>query len=225
MPNEAARIWLKVTDVWVERLQEITEEQAEKEGAIDNRSFIHSPNNEYDNIHSAKEHFKQIWNSTIKKADLDRYGWDANPWVWVIEFERCEKPESEEKNTMIHGTGGQGMTEQEAIDILGEIQTDKPILEMFYGKCHEEALKMAISALEEIQQYRALGTVEELREAREKQVPKKPSFEGDGCDKEGNIIYDTWICPNCGKDYEVDYDEYEYCPNCGQAIYLSLAES
>ena len=94
MPKEATRIWLKVNDVRVERLQEISEEQAKEEGAIDNRGFIHSPDNEYDSIHAAKEHFKQIWNSTIKKSDLDRYGWDANPWVWVIEFERCEKPEN-----------------------------------------------------------------------------------------------------------------------------------
>ena len=93
MPKEAARIWLKVKDVRVERLQEITEEQAKAEGAIDNRGFIHSPYNEYDSIHTAKEHYKQIWNSTIKKSDLGLYGWDANPWVWVIEFERCEKPE------------------------------------------------------------------------------------------------------------------------------------
>ena len=94
MPKEATRIWLKVKDVRVERLQEISEEQAKEEGAIDNRGFIHSPDNEYDSIHTAKEHFKQIWNSTIKKSDRDRYGWDANPWVWVIEFERCEKPEN-----------------------------------------------------------------------------------------------------------------------------------
>ena len=93
MPKEAARIWLKVTDVRVERLQKITEDGAKAEGAIDNRGFIHSPNNEYDRIHTAREHFAEIWNSTIKKSDLDRYGWDASPWVWVIEFERCEKPE------------------------------------------------------------------------------------------------------------------------------------
>lgn len=93
MPKEAARIWLKVTDVRAERLQDITEEGAKKEGAIDNRGFIHSPNNEYDNVHTAREHFVKIWNNTIKKSNLDHYGWDASPWVWVIEFERCEKPE------------------------------------------------------------------------------------------------------------------------------------
>ena len=93
MPKEAARIWLKVTNVRVERLQEITEDGAKAEGAIDNRGFIHSPENEYDCIHTAQEHFIKIWNSTIKKSNLDSYGWSANPWVWVIEFERCEKPE------------------------------------------------------------------------------------------------------------------------------------
>nr|DAU08845.1 MAG TPA: ASCH domain protein [Caudoviricetes sp.] len=93
MPKEAARIWLKVTDVRIERLQDVTEDGAKAEGAIDNRGFIHSPENEYDRIHTAREHFIKIWNSTIKKSDIDRYGWDANPYVWVISFERCEKPE------------------------------------------------------------------------------------------------------------------------------------
>ena len=93
MPKEAARIWLKVTDVRVERLQSITEDGAKAEGAIDNRGFIHSPENEYDRIHTAREHFIEIWSSTIKKSDLELYGWNANPYVWVISFERCEKPE------------------------------------------------------------------------------------------------------------------------------------
>ena len=95
MPKEAARIWLKVTNVRVERLQDITEDGAKAEGAIDNRGFIHSPENEYDRIYTAREHFIEIWDRTIKKSDLDIYGWDANPWVWVIEFERCEVQEGQ----------------------------------------------------------------------------------------------------------------------------------
>ena len=95
MPREAARIFLRVTDVRVERLQDITEEQAQAEGAIDNRYLIHSPDNEYGTLHSAREHFAGIWDSTIKPADRALYGWEANPWVWIIEFERCEKPEEE----------------------------------------------------------------------------------------------------------------------------------
>ena len=84
MPKEAARIWLKVTDVRVERLQDMDKMDAVKEG-IDTRLCI--------NLNHALAKFKKLWNSTIKKSDLDRYGWDANPYVWVIEFERCEKPE------------------------------------------------------------------------------------------------------------------------------------
>lgn len=88
MPKTAARIFLKVTDVRIERLQDITEEQAKLEGAIDNRGHIHSYDNEYDRIYSAREHFAMIWNATIKKAEQSSYSWEANPWVWVIEFER-----------------------------------------------------------------------------------------------------------------------------------------
>lgn len=84
MPKEAARIWLKVTDVRVERLQDMDKMDAVKEG-IDTRLCI--------NLNHALAKFKKLWNSTIKKSDLDRYGWDASPWVWVVEFERCEKPE------------------------------------------------------------------------------------------------------------------------------------
>lgn len=95
MPKEAARIFLHVTNVRVERLQDITEEGASTEGAIDNRGFIHSYDNEYIRIHTAREDFAEIWNNTVKRSDIDRYGWDANPYVWVIEFERCDEPESE----------------------------------------------------------------------------------------------------------------------------------
>lgn len=82
MPKEAARIWLKVTDVKAERLKDIDTMGCQREG-IDIAG------------HGVFKRFSSLWDSTIRKADIDRYGWDANPWVWVIEFERCGKPESE----------------------------------------------------------------------------------------------------------------------------------
>ena len=90
MPKEAARIWLKVTDAKVERLQEITPDAIKNEGIILNpKEYV----GKFDYTSELYFLFQRLWNSTIKKSDLDRYGWDANPWVWVIEFERCEKPE------------------------------------------------------------------------------------------------------------------------------------
>ncbi len=99
MPKEAARIFLKVKDVRVERLQDITPKDAENEGVgnLFYEDIGYSEKNygtEVDPEYGiAKEQFAWLWESTIKKSDLDRYGWNANPWVWVIEFERCEKPE------------------------------------------------------------------------------------------------------------------------------------
>ena len=97
MPKEAARIWLKVTNVRVERLQEITDEQAKREGIQYYEcptGFTWKQETDMHNCYTTPIGAMQaLWNSTIKKSDLDRYGWDANPWVWVIEFERCEKPE------------------------------------------------------------------------------------------------------------------------------------
>lgn len=61
-------------------------------------------------------------------------------------------------------------------------------------------------------------TFKSLIEAREKQTPKIPAYEGNGYDPEGNIVFDEWLCPCCNTRYEVDYDEYDFCPNCGQAI-------
>ena len=86
MPKEAARIWLKVTDVRVERLQDITSEQIYREGAEVEEPFVL-------NGEEKRYAFSVLWNSTIKNSDLGRYGWEANPYVFVIEFERCEKPE------------------------------------------------------------------------------------------------------------------------------------
>lgn len=92
MPKEAARIWLKVTDVRVERLQNMMLDDFLAEGVAVRPEAFNDLENAYG---QARERFKKIWNSTIKKSALDFYGWEANPWVWVIEFERHEKPESE----------------------------------------------------------------------------------------------------------------------------------
>lgn len=98
MPKEAARIWLKVGDVRVERLQECGEGwcvDIEKEGIVTPQDAILYISD--DAFHDAlRMEFQKTWDGTIKKSDIERYGWNANPWVWVIEFERCEKPKEEE---------------------------------------------------------------------------------------------------------------------------------
>lgn len=97
MPKEAARIWLKVKDVRVERLQECGEGwciDIEKEGIATPQDAILYISD--DAFHDAlRMEFQKTWDGTIKKSDIERYGWNANPWVWVIEFERCEKPKEE----------------------------------------------------------------------------------------------------------------------------------
>lgn len=91
MPKWAARLWLRVTDVRVERLQDISVDDVESEGydtyccsGFDNglptcgcegRPFMGSE-------------FPNDWDSIYAKRG---FGWDANPWVWVIEFEREER--------------------------------------------------------------------------------------------------------------------------------------
>lgn len=55
-------------------------------------------------------------------------------------------------------------------------------------------------------------------DALKKQISKKPTYDGDGYAPDGTFIWDEWICPNCGSVYEVDYDDYNYCPVCGQRI-------
>ena len=58
----------------------------------------------------------------------------------------------------------------------------------------------------------------DIKKLVDKATPKKPFYEADGYDENGELIYDTWICPNCNHYYEVDYDDYDYCPNCGQRL-------
>lgn len=136
MPKEAARIFLRVKDVRVERLQAITDEDAIREGIV--RMFDHLSDAEYaawgnkaakgmaktdwpwnnylwhgdfgkfglgsrksdawqyqrSGYDSPRDSFSSLWNLTVNLKDWDTYGWDANPWVWVIEFERISKEEA-----------------------------------------------------------------------------------------------------------------------------------
>lgn len=106
MPKEAARIWLKIKDVRVERLQEMKPVDVIKEGAYPDcwdclntygesgSQCCYGTEEQCSQCDEVMMEWEKLWTSTIKKSDLDSYGWSANPWVWVIEFERCEKPEA-----------------------------------------------------------------------------------------------------------------------------------
>lgn len=100
MPKAAARIFLRVTDVRAERVQDIDNSDAIREGATGlvctrcnstpydctdcmNTGWIEPPILD----------FQEIWDSTIKPKGREKYGWAANPWVWAYTFERVDKPE------------------------------------------------------------------------------------------------------------------------------------
>ena len=89
MPREAARIFLRVTDVRVERLQDITPDQIDAEGC---KEWAYSATTG-ELLPSGPSWFKIAWDNTVKAKNMSTYSWDANPWVWVIEFERSNKEE------------------------------------------------------------------------------------------------------------------------------------
>ena len=101
MPREAARIFLRVMDIRAERLQEMPHDAPKKEGI----HYCECPDGFTWNSHTTMQDcyinpigaMKALWNSTVKKSDLETYGWDANPWVWVIEFERISREEAEKE--------------------------------------------------------------------------------------------------------------------------------
>jgi hypothetical protein len=100
MPRWASRLTLRVTSVHVERLQDISEKDAKAEGIANGDDAWHT--DDYGNAykrdshgwyvghdrHNAPTHaFRALWNSLNAKRGL---GWDENPWVWVVSFERVE---------------------------------------------------------------------------------------------------------------------------------------
>lgn len=91
MPKEAARLFLRVTDVRAERLQDMCLIDCLKEGV---QLTIAEQGDLVIQGLRARDRFSGVWDSTIKTAELPLYGWEANPWVWVISFERISKEEA-----------------------------------------------------------------------------------------------------------------------------------
>ena len=114
------------------------------------------------------------------------------------------------------------MTENEAIEALRLINTSR--VHPFYSwEEMAEVRDIAISALKEIQRYRVIGTVEECREAVEKQKPKKRIYPKTALER----YYHAPECPNCKRELNPQIcgytlpqaiGIYSYCPWCGQAI-------
>lgn len=120
MPRETARIFLRVTDVRVERLQEIAPEQLRAEGfpIFVTPSECENSFNRFGAVCDYKnklEKFSDLWDSTIKPADRDLYGWEANPWVWVIEFELISREEAQ-KGEVVDPIGNYQGTPLEGLD-------------------------------------------------------------------------------------------------------------
>ena len=106
MPKSAARIWLMVKAIRVERLQDIDEDGVIAEGAeslirgCEHMDYSVVPPEPCFNTHACNDCIidkgypelfgKMVWDKTVNPDELALYGWDANPYVWVIEFERIE---------------------------------------------------------------------------------------------------------------------------------------
>jgi hypothetical protein len=99
MPKEACRLFLKIKDIRVERLQDISEEDAISEGVLKDvklpvenfqtRLLYRDYKGDTSGCADARSSFMTLW-----KSINGEQSWNENPWVWVIEFERIEKPEN-----------------------------------------------------------------------------------------------------------------------------------
>lgn len=113
------------------------------------------------------------------------------------------------------------MNESEALKLLKKANMDNDIVgilpKSYIGKC-------LIKALEEVKQYRAIGTVEECRAAVEKQTAKKPEFVDTRFMNNGKHISDgcqlqnCYKCPNCNQHIFHVWDDELYCNHCGQLL-------
>ncbi len=116
------------------------------------------------------------------------------------------------------------MTREEAIKDLDIIRFNPHWDELVNEEYWKELMEMAIKALEEVQQYRQIGTVEECRAAMEKQKAKKPEFVDTRFMNNGKHISDgcqlqkCYKCPNCNQHIFHVWDDELYCKYCGQLL-------
>ncbi len=96
MPKKHARIFLKVTKVRCERLQDISEEDAIAEGVIQHSDYGSTGYVDYENRDTAVTDIDAVWSfeTLWQSINAKKHPWDSNPWVWVYDFERIEKPEN-----------------------------------------------------------------------------------------------------------------------------------
>ena len=112
MPREAARIFLRITDIRCERLQDISVDDCIAEGAI-SRSQVENMGNYTGGVYVGTLYkawepvsdderrkapvafFRELWDSLNAKRDNGAYAWENSPWVWIYSLKRCDKQESE----------------------------------------------------------------------------------------------------------------------------------
>ena len=111
------------------------------------------------------------------------------------------------------------MTDSEAIEKLRAYYDCQRLqLKSIYEDCNDELCDSCNLCYAQGTTGEHIKSIEIAIQALEKQIPKKPTYEGDGYAPDGTFVWDEWICPCCGSRYEVDYDDYDFCPNCGQKI-------
>lgn len=195
--------WNWIANETIKRKEKVTEEDYFEENNIEMPStgrypceFLRQINNNRPVI-SCNQHCPFV--ASCSTSTYPCFQWNYNEWADSRDWRKCAElakkiADCPLTDWAIEALKNEEMSSQEAIKKLKEMKNSN---EPFSS--NTKAIEMAINALE-------------------KEISQVPDFEGDGYDDGGNLIYDTWICPNCGHKYEVEYEEYERCPKCGQAI-------
>lgn len=157
--------------------------------------------------------YTPYWKNVEANTEVEQYKIEK-----LAATEKEEEEQEKEIAKIIADMNDRRVTEKEELQQYRAIGTPEELKTMKeHGGFSGIELAEIAAAIKTLKEYEQIGTLEECRAAMQKQTEKKPNFEGDGY-ADGQLVYDTWICPNCEKRYEVDYEEYDYCPGCGQKI-------